>query len=214
MNVFLVEHPTGLCLFDAGQSARAALHGYFPRWHPFFRLSRFELAPEDEAAAQLRRLGVMPDDIRWVVLSHLHTDHSGGVAAFGSAEVIVSRLEWRRASGISGRLRGYLPQHWPPGLQPRLVDLDEPPVGPFAGSFELTGDGTLTAVALPGHTPGHIGLLARADGHAYLAVGDLVHAAAELASAYPELGAFCAREGVSVLAAHDPRASDFPGAAG
>lgn len=207
VNVFLFEHPAGLCLFDTGQTARAALPGHFPRWHPFFRLSRFELAPGDEAAAQLAKLGVAPGAIRWVVLSHLHTDHAGGVADFAAAELIVSNVEWARASGIAGRIRGYLPQHWPDGLQPRLVELAGPPIGPFAGSFDLTGDGTLTVVPLPGHTPGHVGLLARLDGRGYLAVGDLVHTAAELAAAHPAIDAYCAHEGITVLAAHDDAAS-------
>lgn len=213
MNVFLVEHDDGLCLFDTGQTARAALPGYFPRWHPFLRLSRFELGPEDEAVAQLRRLGVRPDDIRWVVLSHLHTDHAGGIAAFARAEVLVSRVEWRRATGLAGRVRGYLPQHWPRGLRPRLVDFGGPALGPFPASCALVADRGLVAVPLPGHTPGHMGVLARVDGGTYLAVGDLVHAAAELPRAAPKIAAFCAREGVTVLAAHDPSPLELVGRA-
>lgn len=213
MNVILVEHDEGLCLFDTGQTARAAMPGYFPRWHPFLRLSRFELQPEDEAVAQLRCLGVEPDDVRWVVLSHLHTDHAGGIAAFTRAEVVVSRSEWQRATGLAGRLRGYLPQHWPSELRPQLVDLDGPALGPFPGSFALAADGGLVAVALPGHTPGHMGLLAQVAGRTYLAVGDLVHTAAELWQAAPEIAAFCALEGATVLAAHDPHALDLAGGA-
>ena len=67
VNVFLVHHPAGLCLFDTGQTARAAEPGYHPRWHPFLRLARFELAPEDEIGAQLVRSGVDPAAVRWVV---------------------------------------------------------------------------------------------------------------------------------------------------
>ena len=96
VHAFLVEHPDGLLLFDTGQTARAAGPGYLPRWHPFLRLSRFELDPGDEVAAQLRRLGVAPGDVRWVVLSHLHTDHVGGLDEFRHGEVIVARVEWER----------------------------------------------------------------------------------------------------------------------
>src|SRR5689334_2519110 len=100
VHAFAIRHPEGLCLFDAGQTSRAAEPGYHQRWHPFLRLARFELGPEDEAAPQLERLGLgVP---RWVVLSHLHTDHVGGVAAFPEAEVLVSRTEWERARGFAG----------------------------------------------------------------------------------------------------------------
>ncbi len=85
VNAFLIDHPAGLCLFDAGQRSEAAGGGYFPRWHPFFRLARFELGPNDEVVSQLRRLGIHPADVRRVVLSHLHTDHVGGLGALATA---------------------------------------------------------------------------------------------------------------------------------
>ncbi len=129
VHAFAVDHPDGICLFDTGQTARASRGGYHPRWHPYLWLARFELEPEDEVASQLD-----PLTVRWVVLSHLHTDHVGGLPAFTHAEVLVSRIEWERAAGMPGRLRGYLPQHWPAGLTPRLVDFSGPAAGPFAAS--------------------------------------------------------------------------------
>lgn len=200
VNVFAVEHPAGICLFDAGQAAQAAQAGYFPRWYPFFRLARFELGPEDEAGAQLARIGLPPEDLRWVVLSHLHTDHAGGVAGVArDAELIVSRTEWERARGAGGRLRGYLPQYWPAKLQPRLVD----------GSLDLAGDGSLVVFPTPGHTPGHISLLVEAGAQTYLLGGDAAPSAAALAEADPELSDLCRRLGAIFLATHDPHAAEL-----
>lgn len=203
VNVFVVEHEEGLCLFDAGQTARAAAPGWFPRWHPFFRLARFELTPEDEVVPQLRSRGIEPEQIRRVVLSHLHTDHVGGLDAFGHAEVIVPRREWERATGLAGRVRGYLPQHWPRGLEPTLVDFDGGPVGPFGSSFDVAGDGRLLLVPTPGHTSGHAALLVLDGERSWLLVGDMAHTAAELEHVAPSVAAWCRAEGVSVLAAHD-----------
>jgi glyoxylase-like metal-dependent hydrolase (beta-lactamase superfamily II) len=182
VHAFAVEHPAGICLFDAGQTVRATSPGYHQRWHPFLRLARFELTPADEVSAQLD-----PGDVRWVVLSHLHTDHVGGLHSLTQAEVLVSRTEWTRASGFRGRLRGYVPQHWPQGLEPSLVVFSGPPVGPFAATHDVAGDGRLLMVPLRGHTPGHAGLVV--DDHVLLA-GD----AGECPPGYV------------VLAAHDPRA--------
>ena len=53
VHAFAVDHPDGVCLFDTGQTARASHGGYHPRWHPYLRLARFELEPEDEVASQL-----------------------------------------------------------------------------------------------------------------------------------------------------------------
>jgi N-acyl homoserine lactone hydrolase len=207
VNVFLVRHPEGLCLFDAGQTARAARPGYFPRWYPFFRLARFELGAEEEAARQLTAAGVDPGGVRWVVLSHLHTDHAGGIGAFARAEVVVGRTEWERAQGVAGRLRGYLPQYWPATLKPRLVELLPQPVGPFARSLELTRDGALVLVATAGHTPGHLSLLVRSRDSMFLLVGDLAHDPRQLEETAPAIARWCRAHDVTVLAAHDDGAS-------
>ena len=211
VNCFLIERPDGLVLFDTGQTVAAAAPGYRPRWHPFLRLARFELRPEDEAAAQLRALGHTVDDVHTVVLSHLHTDHVGGLEAFAGAEVIVTRVEWERAGGLAGRLRGYVPQHWPPGLVPRLADYRGPAVGPFATSHALSGDGDLLLLPTPGHTPGHAALLVREHGRQLLLAGDLVHAADDLDRTAPEIAAWARSEGVVVLTTHDPDAARLSG---
>ncbi len=194
VNVFLVRHPDGLLLFDTGQTARAAGPGYHPRWHPFLRLARFELEAGDEIGAQIDT-----ESVRWVVLSHLHTDHIGGVDAFPGAEVIVSRVEWERAQGLSGRLRGYLPQHWPLG-HPMLIDFGGPAVGPFAGSYDVAGDGRLLAVPTPGHTPGHVSLLVRDGGAGWFLGGDLADSPTGLP---PEIADFCRDQHLAVLLTHD-----------
>jgi glyoxylase-like metal-dependent hydrolase (beta-lactamase superfamily II) len=207
VNAFAVEHPRGLCLFDSGQTAHASHSGYHPRWHPFLWLSRFELGPQDEVPAQLRARGLDPAHVRWVVLSHLHTDHVGGLAAFRHAEVLVARLEWERANGLAGKVRGYILQRWPKGLVPRLVDYGGPAVGPFRGSLDLAGDGSLLLVPIAGHTAGHMGLLVNGEGSRVLLAGDATHTPAELPSALPEIAAWCEDEDVRVLLAHDPAAA-------
>lgn len=209
VNVFAITHPDGVLVFDAGQSAAAARPGFLPWWHPYLRLARFELTREDEAAEQLRGLGLDPAAVRWVVLSHLHTDHVGGVDGFSQAEVIVSEDEWDLARGLGGRLRGYVPRQWPSGVVPRVASFDGPPVGPFPRSEDLAGDGRLVLVPTPGHTAGHVSLLVRADDGKYLLAGDLVHTGAELDSAAPEIAAYCRANGVVVLATHDPAALDL-----
>jgi glyoxylase-like metal-dependent hydrolase (beta-lactamase superfamily II) len=206
VNAYLVEHPGGRCLFDAGQTAAAAQPGYFPAWHPFLRLARFELRSSDELAAQLDRIDIPPDSVDRVVLSHLHTDHVGGLGAFRSAEIVVGEAEWRRARGLRGSLRGYLPRHWPDGMRVRAIGTNGPSLGPFTGTYDLLGDGRLTIVPTPGHTPGHLAMVVRGDRTTWLLAGDLVHRASELATTAPAIARWCASERVEVLTAHDQAA--------
>jgi N-acyl homoserine lactone hydrolase len=157
---FAIEHPEGVIVVDTGEDARASQPGYFPRWHPGVRAFREWVEPEQEIGAQLERLGIQPGDVRWLVLTHLHTDHAGGLHHFPDNEILVTRSELEFASGLRGRLRGYVANtHWPAWFSPTQVELEPVPYGPFPQSLRLTKAGDVVLVPLPGHTPGQIGVL-------------------------------------------------------
>ncbi len=101
--MWVVEHPEGTLVIDTGESARVAEPGYFPRWNPYFsRAVRFAVRPEQEVGPQLESLGSSPAAVRWVVLTHLHTDHAGGLAHFPNAEILVTRTEFEGAARQRG----------------------------------------------------------------------------------------------------------------
>lgn len=170
---WVIEHPEGIIVIDTGETARTAEKAYFPRWHPFFRLStRLFVCPDDEIGPQLRRLGIAPRDVRWVVLTHMHTDHAGGLAHFPASEILIARGEYQTARGMAGRVRGYLPDRWPTWLQPRLIDFAQRPVGPFPASFPLTPSEDIILISTPGHTAHHLSVLVRDGDFSYIFAGD------------------------------------------
>lgn len=217
---YAIEHRDGVILVDAGASAA---NKNLPRWHPYFRNAlRFDIEPDEEAGPQLRAIGIGSSDVRRVVLTHLHIDHDGGLAAFPASEILVSPPELQRASGIAGRLRGYLPQRWPKHFDPKPLVLDGGAFGPFARSKRLTGDGAIVAVATPGHTPDHLSVIVEDGDKAVFIAGDASyseatmlagtvdgvsedegHAAATLAA----IRAFAASRPTIYLPAHDPEAA-------
>ena len=170
---FVIEHPEGLIVVDTGETARVAEPGYFPWWHPYFRFAVREwVKPEEEIGPQMRALGFEPDDVRWVLLTHLHTDHAGGLAHFPKAEHLLSRREYANDIGVLGLVRGFLPNRWPRWFHPTLFDMQPEPVGAFPTSYTVTQAGDVHFVPTPGHTVGHLSVVVTTPEVTYLLAGD------------------------------------------
>jgi glyoxylase-like metal-dependent hydrolase (beta-lactamase superfamily II) len=165
IHAWAIEHPEGLILVDTGEVHEASDPRHYPAANPYFRRAiRVDLPQRDEIDQQLLRLGLSAEQVRWVVLTHLHTDHAGGLRHFPGAEIVVAADELAATRGISGRVRGYLPQLFPRWLAPRTITFRGDPVGDFPASHALTAAGDVVLVPTPGHTYGHLSVLVRRPG--------------------------------------------------
>jgi glyoxylase-like metal-dependent hydrolase (beta-lactamase superfamily II) len=221
---FAIEHPEGVIVVDTGESARTAERDYYPSWHPFFRYGlRLWVAPEEEIGPQLNRLGIATSDVRRVVLTHLHTDHAGGLRHFPHSEILASRTDLDVASGRGGRLRGYPNRRLPRWFEPTIAVLQDRPYGPFPQSLPLTAAGDVSIVALPGHTAGHLGVVVEDGDHAVLLAGDASYTQDLMLRGVPDgpspdedvatrtherVRALAARTPTVYLVAHDPRTAE------
>jgi glyoxylase-like metal-dependent hydrolase (beta-lactamase superfamily II) len=168
---WVIEGSEGIIVVDTGQGAHLlesgrSLHPYL-RWEVAFRVER-----EQEIGPQLRALGIGIRDVKRLVLTHLHMDHDGGLAHFPNIEILVAPGELQIASGLAGRMRGYLPHRWPSWFDPVPLHLAPESFGPFALSRRLTEAGDVVAVATPGHTAHHISVVALDGDTAYFLAGD------------------------------------------
>ena len=170
---WLIEHPEGLIVVDTGETAHVNDPGYFPRWHPYFKLGVKEwVEPDEEVGPKLKTLGFSPDDVRWVIMTHLHTDHAGGLAHFPRSEILVHRSEFDNASGLMGKVRGFLPHRWPSWFSPRLFKLPPEGFAPFPESLRITEAGDVTIVATHGHTKGHVSVVLEEGPQSVFFAGD------------------------------------------
>jgi glyoxylase-like metal-dependent hydrolase (beta-lactamase superfamily II) len=89
----LIDHPDGYILLDAG------CHTDEKRQHPMI-YKDFSMTPEDHIARRLAALGVTPEEIKFVIVSHLHADHSGFLELFKNAKLFVHEDEFTQRAKL------------------------------------------------------------------------------------------------------------------
>jgi len=153
---YLIKHGKGWFLWDTGiaDAVAAMPNGLAPADPKAVTWRR-----PKTLAAQLEQLGVKPDDIKAMAVSHTHPDHIGNVELFPQATLYVQKAEydWPGANN-SPRFK---PSH---------------PVELLSGDKDVFGDGSVTILSTPGHTPGHQSLLVKLPKTgAVVLSGDAVH---------------------------------------
>lgn len=152
----LIEHPKhGLILWDTGiNDAVADPDRGDAYWGPGLRAAfgTHAFTRDHAIDAQIRRLGHQPKDVKYVVYSHLHLDHAGGMSYFPDAIHVVQRDEIRYA---------LWPDSWtrPVYCQNDFADIRKLNILEIDGDFDLFNDGTMKLLKTPGHAPGHQVLL-------------------------------------------------------
>jgi glyoxylase-like metal-dependent hydrolase (beta-lactamase superfamily II) len=185
---WVIEHPEGIIVVDTGETSKTGEQGYLPKWHPYYAFAvQFKVQPEDEIGPQLLRLGIDPaKDVKKVIMTHLHTDHAGGLSHFPNSEILIEKNEYKAASGLRGMLAGYLPHRWPKWLKPNLISLLNEPYFSFNQSLQVTKDRKVMIVATPGHVANHISVIVEIESIHYFLAGDTSYTQDNLLNIIPD----------------------------
>ena len=156
VNCYLIKHAQGWVLLDTGVAdAVTAMPDGLPPPNP--RMTRYRRT--QTMAGQLDQLGVKPSDIKYIGISHTHPDHLGNISMFPQSTVLVQKAEY----------------DWPTPFG-RTLQAVASPVEKLEGDHDVFGDGSVTLIATPGHTPGHQSFLVKLPKTgAVLLAGDAVH---------------------------------------
>ncbi|MHB1126524.1 MAG: N-acyl homoserine lactonase family protein [Bacillota bacterium] len=145
--MYLIETENGVILFDAGCDPRA-IQDPQSVWGSLANIFVPKLTEEDHPVRRLAEIGVSPQDVTHVVLSHLHFDHAGGVRFFPEAQVYVQKSEYRYAYYPDRYSGGYFRTDFDyPELKWKLIEGDK---------VLMPG---VTMLLTNGHTPGHMSLV-------------------------------------------------------
>jgi glyoxylase-like metal-dependent hydrolase (beta-lactamase superfamily II) len=136
----------------------------------------FEFQPDWAVVPRLEAIGLRPAEIEHVCMTHLHVDHTGAMKTLADPTFHVADAEWQHVRGL-GSIRaaaeGYVPDDYRT-LEERVETFETPEsLSTSDDRTDLFGDGSLQAIGLPGHTPGHVGYeLQFEGGETALHVGD------------------------------------------
>ncbi|MEO1537892.1 MAG: MBL fold metallo-hydrolase [Pseudomonadota bacterium] len=169
VRVGYLHHPVlGHTLIDTGYGPDVTVPGRVR--DRFLSIYRALLRPNILTDAPLRdglaRVGITPEQIDTLIVTHFHADHVGALSEVPGARVICARECWdamQNASRVRNARAGVFPSLLPDGLEDRLVFIEDCPQvdapDPFNHGRDIGGDGRLIAVDLPGHLQGHFGVV-------------------------------------------------------
>jgi N-acyl homoserine lactone hydrolase len=173
----LIRHPQGTFLYDSGFCS--TIYTFLRNQSLLFRTLLGSFVFEQALSSHLQQLELQPDDLDFVLLSHLHWDHVSGIPDLPGVPLRINRIEYESAHSqhASAHTSELIWQFM--GANPHeLFDCSGPAYMGFRSSYDLFGDGSLVLVPLPGHTPGNTGLfINRASGSRLFLVGDAVWSA-------------------------------------
>ena len=195
--VGVIDHPQrGLFLFDTGYD-RAFIEATRPFPERFYRwMTPVSIGADADWRTWLAVNAIDESRIAGTIVSHFHGDHVAGMRHLSHLPVYCARagLTRLRRAGRIGRVRqGLLSALVPPSVDAKARFFEDAAsvalpsaFAPFSEGRDILGDGSLIAVELPGHCPGHWGLALRteADRHILLAA-DAVWSNASIAEGRP-----------------------------
>lgn len=159
----LLETNEGLILIDTGLGTKDILESKKRLDYSFRKFVKPVLNMEETALYQIQKLGYQSDDVKRIVLTHLHVDHAGGITDFPKAKVHVLRHEYNNIYNTEKILQGYNINQFKQEIQWQIHDIYGEKWNGFNKSNILEKNDDIVLVPLRGHTSGHCGIAINSD---------------------------------------------------
>ena len=167
--VWIIEHPDGIIAIDTGEISEInnlkkylANESTYNRF-VFEKVTKFDITEQDELNFQLDKLGIKIEDIKLVVLTHLHLDHTDGLKFFPKSEILVNDYEFKKPYTN-------MPSTYPKWFNPNKIIYQPNTIDVFDFAYPINND--LYYIPTPGHTHGHSSIIFKTDEFDIMFAGD------------------------------------------
>ena len=150
VNMYIIDHPKGLVVFDTGNNVAISDGNCKSHWNSWICDN---LQPSQTRAEVidklLEKVGYRVGDVKIVITSHSHLDHIGNIEMFPDAIHVIQKKELYQA---------WWPEKFQRGGAHVMADYDDARDFTYfelGGDYDLFGDGSMVVISTPGHTLGH-----------------------------------------------------------
>ena len=195
ISMYIIDHPRGLVVYDTGNNVAVSDGNCESHWGKLCQAFTIDQPRSEVIDKQLEKFGYSTDQVKYVVVSHMHLDHAGNVEMFPNSTIVVQKEEMKTA-------------WWPEKYQAAafvLADYDDARDFNYLqlnGDFDLFGDGSVVVLDTKGHTQGHQSLLVKLKNTGTLVLaGDAVYTPENEAGVVPGItwSAFHSMESINRL---------------
>jgi len=159
--VFVIEHPKGKVMWDAGLDDKLADRNP----EDIDTTANMVTILEEKLIDQLKSMNLTPDSIDYLITSHTHFDHVGNANYFINSTWIIDKKEYEWAMSDEQRKSS---SYYDSLRNSETIQFEE--------KYDVFNDGKVVVYSTPGHTPGHMSLYIKLEeSQSILLSGDLYH---------------------------------------
>jgi glyoxylase-like metal-dependent hydrolase (beta-lactamase superfamily II) len=169
--VWVIEHPEGLIVVDTGENSNSmevdkylSKESWYARYQ-FKNACNVKIQKQSEINNQLNKVNLKTEEVKLVVLTHMHLDHIDGLKYFPKQEIMVGNFEFTHPDNV---FKSILPS-W---FNPNKLEYSQNRIEVFNQAYSITQAEDLLYIPTPGHTLGHSSLVFRTDDFDIIFAGD------------------------------------------
>ena len=163
----LIKHPKkGYILYDTGYSKEFYTASKNFPYSIYKKITPVVIDDKMDVKTKLLQTGITPEEVSYIIISHFHADHIGGLSDFKNAKFVCLEScydDIKNKKGFSALKKAFLPELLPEDFENRVVfackKISTEKFLPFDEIYDIFNDDSIYGIDLSGHAKGQMGII-------------------------------------------------------